>query len=110
LTPRLAGRSARWLAAVLGLAAACGRPAPRSHTVEIRGFAYLPATLQVAAGDTVVWVNRDVVPHTATQDGRGWDSDTLSVGEAWRLVAAGRGSQPYYCAFHPTMRGELVVR
>ncbi len=50
------------------------------------------------------------VPHTATQDGRGWDSDTLNVGEAWRLVAARRGSQPYYCAFHPTMRGELVVR
>ena len=41
---RLAG------AAALGLAAACGRAAPRSHTVEIRGFAYVPATLQVTAG------------------------------------------------------------
>jgi plastocyanin len=106
-----AGRAAAALAAVaLGLAAACAPPEPRSHSVEIRGFAYLPATLEIVAGDTVVWINRDAVPHTATGDGRGWDSDTLDTGEAWRLVAAQRGSQPYYCAFHPTMRGELVVR
>ena len=41
-------------AAALGLAAACGRPAPRSYTVEIRGFAYLPATLEVTAGDPMM--------------------------------------------------------
>lgn len=103
-------RTAVLATAVLGLAAACGRPAPRSHTAEIRGFAYLPATLQVAAGDTVVWINRDVVPHTATQDGQGWDSGSIGAEQAWRLVATSGGSQPYYCTFHPSMRGVLVVR
>jgi plastocyanin len=99
------------LAAVpLALTGACGRPALRSHTVEIRGFAYLPATLQVAVGDTVIWINRDVVPHTATRDGRGWDSGSINAEQAWRLIATSAGSQPYYCAFHPVMRGELVVR
>ena len=78
--------------------------------MEIRGFAYLPATLEVAAGDTVVWINRDVVPHTATRDGTGWDSGSLVAGGSWRLVAVPGGSQPYYCAFHPSMRGVLVVR
>lgn len=97
-------------AAALGLAAACGLPAPRSHTVEIRGFAYLPATLKVAAGDTVVWINRDVVPHTATRDGQGWDSGSIEAERTWRLVAASGASQPYYCAFHPNMRGVLAVR
>jgi plastocyanin len=96
-------------AAALGLAAACARPLPRAHTVEIRGFAYLPATLEVAAGDTVVWVNRDVVPHTATGNGGGWDSGSLEAGGVWRLVTR-QGSQPYYCAFHPGMRGVLVGR
>lgn len=96
--------------AALGLAAACGRPAPRSHTVEIRGFAYLPAALQIAEGDTVVWINRDVVPHTATRDDQGWDSGSIGTEQAWRLVAASGGSQPYYCAFHPSMRGVLAVR
>jgi plastocyanin len=92
------------------LTVACARPAPRSHIVDIRGFAYLPATIQVAAGDTVIWINRDVVPHTATRDGRRWDSGTINAEQAWRLVATSPGSQPYYCAFHPAMRGELVVR
>jgi plastocyanin len=94
----------------LALTAACGRPPLRSHTVEIRGFAYLPATLQVAEGDTVVWINRDAVPHTATRDGRRWDSGTINAEQGWRLIAASAGSQPYYCTFHPVMRGELVVR
>jgi plastocyanin len=78
--------------------------------VEIRGFAYLPATLQVAVGDTIVWINRDVVPHTATRDGQGWDSGSIGAEQPWSLVAASGGSQPYYCAFHPTMRGVLAVR
>jgi plastocyanin len=83
---------------------------PRSHTVEIRGFAYAPVTVEVAAGDTVVWINRDVVPHTATRDGGAWDSGSIGAGQAWRLVAARRGRHPYICVFHPNMRGELVVR
>ncbi len=103
-------RAAALAAVALVLAAGCGRPAPRSHTVEIRGFAYLPATVEVAAGDTVLWINRDVVPHTATRDGRGWDSGSLGAEQAWRLVVASRGTQPYSCTFHPSMRGTLVVR
>jgi plastocyanin len=104
-------RQAAALATVaLALATGCGRPAARSHTVEIRGFAFLPATLEVAAGDTVLWINRDVVPHTATRDGRGWDSESINAEQAWRLIASSPGSQPYSCTFHPSMRGTLVVR
>lgn len=94
----------------VALATACARSTPGAHTVEIRGFAYVPDTLEVAAGDTVVWVNRDIVPHTATQDGRAWDSGSLGTAVAWRVVAASPGRQLYYCTFHPTMHGVLVVR
>ena len=103
-------RAAALVAVALGLAAGCTRPVPRSHIVEIRGFAYLPATLEVVPGDTVVWVNRDAVPHTATRDGGGWDSGSIGVEQTWRLVAGPRGSDPYYCTFHPNMRGVVVVR
>jgi plastocyanin len=104
-----AARRAAALVAV-ALATACARSTPGAHTVEIRGFTYVPATLEVAVGDTVVWVNRDIVPHTATQDGRAWDSGSLGTALAWRVVAASPGRQLYYCTFHPTMRGVLVVR
>jgi plastocyanin len=107
---RAAGDAATLAAAALGLAVACAPQPPRAHTVEIRGFAYRPATLEVAAGDTVVWVNGDVVPHTVTRDGGGWDSGSVEGERAWRLIATPQGSQSYYCAFHPTMRGVLVVR
>ena len=107
---RAVGDAAALAAAALGLAVACTPPPPRAHTVEIRGFTYLPARLEVGAGDTVVWVNRDVVPHTVTRDGGRWDSGSVEGERAWRLIVTPQGSQSYYCAFHPTMRGVLVVR
>lgn len=92
------------------LSAACASPAPRTHTVEIRGFVYVPATLEVAAGDTVVWINRDAVPHTATSDGDTWDSGNVGAEQSWRLVIQGSpATQPYYCEYHPNMRGAVVV-
>ncbi|MGH7527673.1 MAG: cupredoxin domain-containing protein [Gemmatimonadales bacterium] len=105
MTPWRAGLAV----AGLGLGA-CTRPAPRPHVVEIRGFAFAPATLELPAGDTVVWINHDVVPHTATREGGEWDSGSLGAEQVWRLVVTGKDSQPYYCAFHPTMRGVLMVR
>ena len=38
-----------------------------THTVTIRNFAFEPATLTVAAGDTVTFTNADGAPHTATR-------------------------------------------
>jgi plastocyanin len=35
-------------------------------TVEIREFKFEPETLTVHEGDTVVWKNDEIVPHTAT--------------------------------------------
>jgi plastocyanin len=92
------------------LAAACGRgDAPRAHAVEIRGFAYAPDTVVAAPGDTVAWTNADVVPHTATVVGR-WDTGQIGARGSGRVVAGGAGTYPYVCAYHPTMRGTLVVR
>ena len=56
---------------LLALAAGCGAKAdsaPRIHQIAIQGFVYTPASLEVAVGDTVVWTNRDVVPHTVTAE------------------------------------------
>ncbi len=39
---------------------------PRVHTVTNSDFKFSPATLRVVAGDTIIWVNLDIVPHTAT--------------------------------------------
>ena len=97
-------------AAVVGAGATCARPRPQSHGVAIRSFTYQPETLTVAAGDTVVWTNGDVVPHTATARDGGWDSRSLATRQAWRFVADTVGRYAYHCVFHPNMQGVVEVR
>jgi plastocyanin len=92
------------------VALSCGEPqgaASERHAVEIREFMFQPDTLRVAAGDTVVWTNRDVVPHTATSDV--WDSGALERGSGWVLVAVGSDTIGYVCTLHPTMTGTLII-
>ena len=42
---------------------------PKTHTVTIEATSFKPDRLTVAVGDTVVWVNKDPFPHTATAAG-----------------------------------------
>ena len=94
------------LAVALG---ACQGSAPsHTHTVEIRGFAFQPDTVRAAVGDTVVWINRDVVPHTATSSA--WDSGEMAQSAEWRLVVESAGEVSYLCALHPSMTGVVTGR
>lgn len=93
-------------ASVLG----CAGPAPRTHAVAIRGFQYHPSVVTVSAGDTVAWTNVDLVPHTASARAQGMDTGTIESQGAGRVVADTKGTYSYVCAFHPGMRGTLVVQ
>jgi GTP cyclohydrolase I len=104
-------RLATLLASMTALAVELGcasRPATRE--VVIRSFAFSPATDTVQTGDTVRWINQDVVPHTATSRIGGFDTGTLEAGQDWRYVARKPGTFAYECTLHSTMRGTLVVR
>ena len=90
------------------LAKAGPKPAHKTHTVLIKGFAFVPETLTVSAGDKVTWTNKDVVPHTAT--GQGFDSKSLDEGKSWSFVAKKKGTFHYVCRFHPTMKAILIVK
>jgi plastocyanin len=83
---------------------------PRTHTVTIRGMNYLPPTLTVDVGDTVVWKNEDMVPHTVTDRGKSFESRSIVSGASWSYVANKKGTYSYYCTFHPNMNGKLIVR
>lgn len=84
---------------------------PKARTVAIRAFQYQPASVTVQVGDTVTWTNDDLVPHTATATkGKRFNSGSIDAKQAWRYVAKQKGTYPYECTFHPTMKGTLVVR
>lgn len=93
--------------ALLVLVAACAGPETRA--VTIRELQYRPSDLVVAVGDTVVWRNQDIVAHTVTIEGRE-DADEVAAGREWRFTASATGTFEYYCRYHPTMTGRLLVR
>jgi plastocyanin len=96
--------------AVLGAYAHAAPSAPTVHTIMIDGMRFIPQTVEVKRGDTVVWRNKDPFPHTATATGGGPASPSIATGASWTYKAAKRGSYPYLCTLHTTMTGLLVVK
>jgi plastocyanin len=92
----------------VGLAAVPAKSTSRSYTVTIKGLEFNPSPLTVARGDTVVWRNMDIVPHTINGKSA-FDSKNLAPGQTWHWVAKKKGHFKYACAYHPTMLGEVVV-
>lgn len=82
---------------------------PQVHTVLIEGMRFQPEGLTVASGDTVVWINRDMVPHTATSPGQ-FDSGEIAAGTSWTHVVRDTGEFAYICTYHPLMKAVLRVR
>jgi plastocyanin len=86
------------------------QPKPRTHTITIESMRFQPEALTVASGDTIVWVNKDLVPHTATSKPGNFDSKDIPAQESWRYTIRNRGDFAYICSFHPTMKARLRVR
>lgn len=80
-----------------------------SYTVVIdkMKFGPLPAGLHV--GDTITWVNRDFLRHTATAADHSFDVD-LSAGAKATVMLKKTGAIPFSCRYHPGMRGVLQVK
>jgi plastocyanin len=102
---QLAGAAALVLLCA-GAASAAG--GAERYTVEISQMRYgsLPSNLKV--GDSLVWVNKDTVPHTVTAKDHSFDLH-IDPGKQATLTLAKAGSIAIYCIFHPTMRGTLKV-
>ena len=82
---------------------------PRVHTVEIKQMKFQPSDLIVQKGDTVVWVNNDILAHDVTEESRkAWTSSLMPVGQSWSLVVT--QSADYYCSIHVVMKGKLIVQ
>jgi plastocyanin len=75
--------------------------------VHIVGRSFSPASIAVAAGQAVTFINDDGDTHTAT--GSGFDTGAIPPGGSVSVVPAGSGSLAYQCAIHPEMAGTVVV-
>jgi len=86
----------------------------KTENVSIVDFAFSPQNITIDVGDTVVWTNNGVAPHTATSgtscptgDGK-WDSGVLSNGQSFSFTFTQAGTFPYFCTIH-CFTGTVIV-
>ena len=78
------------------------------HQIEISGFAFIPKELKVNAGDTITWINRDIVPHNIFDSTHKKSiSPDLATGETYTFVV--EIPMLYECGLHPSMKGNLSL-
>lgn len=81
----------------------------RRIVIEIRNFKFAPKLPVLEPGDTVVWINKDIAPHTVTARDNSWSSGLIKAGGRWKLVVTAGLSTSYFCKYHPSMTGRLKI-
>ncbi len=95
---------------VCGLGLAAEPAGSKTHVVRIAGMKFTPNVISVRPGDTVEFINTDLVPHTVTErSARAFDSGMISAKATWKLVAGEEGTFRYRCIYHPDMTGKIAV-
>lgn len=102
------------IAALCAVALAGGHVTPakaEDATVRIDNFAFSPASITVAPGTTIIWENRDDIPHTVTEASGPpiFRSSALDTGDKYSRVFGILGTYHYFCSLHPHMQGTVVV-
>ncbi len=82
---------------------------PKVHTVIIEQMKFTPESVTVKKGDTVLFLNHDMVVHDITRlPDSAWTSGPLPANASWKLVAT--KSSDYFCSIHPVMKGKIAVQ
>jgi plastocyanin len=81
---------------------------------------YGPKTATATSDALIKWINKDIVPHTATSgksssdpdSGKLFDSSYLDPGKSYSVPASkiGPGTHQYYCQVHPYMSGTITIQ
>ena len=78
--------------------------------VKIDNFSFGPATLTVPVGTTIVWTNRDDIPHTVVSTDGVFKSKVLDTDEKFSFTFTKAGTYPYFCSIHPKMTSKVIVQ
>ncbi len=98
-------------------------PAQTAVTVRITdgfsGAVFFPETVTVPVGTTVTWWSNDVLDvHTITSDSGLFASDVIpearkesppTADETFSYTFTERGTFGYYCTYHPSVVGRVIV-
>ncbi len=82
-------------------------PEPSTVYVNIIGFAFDPAALNITNGTTVRWTNLDSAQHNV--NGNGFRSPVLYKHDMWNYTFNVTGTFEYNCTVHPSMPHGLIT-
>src|SRR3954466_13927997 len=76
--------------------------------ITMENLVISPAEASAKIGDTIEWINKDVLAHTATARNGDFDVNLPSK-KTGTLVLKKAGAVEYYCRYHPNMKATLTV-
>jgi plastocyanin len=83
------------LAMLATIGAAPATPSASQHIVTMAHMNYGRMPADVHVGDTIVWVNRDTVPHTVTARDKSFDL-RIAPGKSATMIARKAGTIPIF--------------
>jgi hypothetical protein len=98
-------RPGRNLFAFIAIMLGVGLVPAHADTIQvvIDKLVFSPAEIKAKVGDTIEWVNKDILAHTATVRGD-WDV-MIAANKSASVVLKNAGAVEYY---HPNMKGRLL--
>lgn len=92
-----------------------------SIPVVIKGIygenSFSPNSIEINEGQTITWYNSDTISHTVTSGedggsdaGDDFDSNAIIPNQYYSVTFDKPGEYKYYCVYHPSMVGEIIVR
>jgi plastocyanin len=83
------------------------------HTVIMNSISFKPKVLRISAGDTVTWVNKSMVEHSATFDDKTkFDSGLIApkkASDTFEFTQVGRFTYHDTVQESKTMKGVVIV-
>jgi len=76
--------------------------------ITVDKLVFSPTDVNASVGDTIEWVNNDILAHTATARNGDWDV-AIAAKKTASFVLKKAGTIEYYCRYHPNMKGRIVI-
>jgi len=82
----------------------------RAETIQVTidKLVYSPSEVNAKVGDTIEWINKDALAHTATATNGDWNV-VIAPKQSGRVVLKKSGAVDYFCKYHPNMKGRVTA-
>ena len=100
----------RWIFPTALVLCWLGSVSAQAETIQVTidKLVYAPAEITAKVGDTIEWVNKDILAHTATATNKDWDV-MIGPKQTAKLVLKKAGPVDFFCKFHPNMKGHVTI-